>query len=261
MPRDTSKPFMQALRSSIRSSLIFLLGKESRPRRILGGLARGYRIQASPAEQLSYLLGTNEPHLQRAIREYVTTGDTVYDIGANIGYVSLSFSKRVGPRGRVFAFEPIPQNVESFKRNMALSRVGNVHLLEAAVAERAGTVVFRMAENPSTASMVWHRDNQAAVEFSVNTVSIDELVRKGELATPKFVKIDVEGAEGFVLLGMRHTVQTSRPVVFIECSEAGRSQTWPLLRELNYRCQSAITGRPVREFEDYRHSDFLWLPN
>jgi hypothetical protein len=46
----------------------------------------------------------------------------------------------------------------------------------------------------------------------------------------------------------------------VECSDAGREQTWQLLREMKYRCQSAITGKPVKKFEQYRHSDFLWLP-
>jgi len=51
----------------------------------------------SPAENLGYLFGTVEPHLQNAIRRHVSSGQTVNDIGANIGYVSLSLSKQVGP--------------------------------------------------------------------------------------------------------------------------------------------------------------------
>jgi FkbM family methyltransferase len=251
---------MPGLRHAAKSCIVFLLGKEFKPRKILRGLARGYQMNVSPAEKLSYLLGTDEPHLQKAIRRYVSTGDTVYDIGANIGYVSLSFAKRVGPQGRVIAFEPIPQNIDAFRKNIELNGIDHVRLLEFAAAQHAGNAIIRMAENPSTASMVWHCDNPSAVELSVNTISIDELVHGGELAHPTFVKIDVEGAEGSVLLGMRRTIEASRPVLFVECSEAGREQAWQLLMELNYRCQSAITRRPISKFEDYRHSDFLWLP-
>ena len=84
------------VRNFARSSIVLVLGKESKPRRILSGLARGYRICVSPADNLGYLLGTDEPHLQKAIGEYVAAGDTVYDIGANVGYVSLSLARRVG---------------------------------------------------------------------------------------------------------------------------------------------------------------------
>jgi len=251
---------MSSLRRFAKSCVVFVLGKESKPRRILGGLASGYRIHISPVDKLSYLLGTDEPHLQKAIRQYVSAGDTVCDIGANVGYVSLSLAKRVGSRGRVIAFEPIPQNIAAFRKNIAINGIQNVRLIECAASDHAGDAVIRVAENPSTASLVWHRNNLAATEFSIHTVSIDELVESGDLASPKFAKIDVEGAEGLVLQGMRRTIASARPVLFVECSDAGRDQAWHLLGELEYRCQSAITRRPVNTFEEYRHSDFLWLP-
>ena len=76
---------MSFIRSFAKSCVVLFFGSESRPRTILRGLASGYRICISPAEQLGYLLGTDEPHLQKAIRNHVAAGDTVYDIGANVG--------------------------------------------------------------------------------------------------------------------------------------------------------------------------------
>ena len=245
------------VRNFARSCIVLLLGKESKPRRILSGLARGYRICVSPADNLSYLLGTNEPHLQKVIGEYVAAGDTVYDIGANVGYVSLSLSRRVGPQGRVIAFEPIPQNIASFRNNVAINEIANVQLIEYAASDHAGETLIRLAENPSTASLVWHRNNSSATELSIRTVTIDDLVDAGELPRPKFVKIDVEGAEAFVLRGMRRTLAAARPVLFVECSEAGREQAWHLLADMQYRCQSAITRKEIDKLEEYRHSDFL----
>jgi FkbM family methyltransferase len=198
--------------------------------------------------------------LQKAIRDYVAAGDTVYDIGANIGYVSLSLAKRVGPAGKVIAFEPVPRNIEAFRQNIEINGLTNVQLLEVAASTLAGEAVIRIAENPATASLVWHRNDPSATEFHIKTVSIDELVEAGELSYPKFVKIDVEGAEGAVLQGMRRTLAAARPVLFVECSEAGREISWSLLRDLRYQCKSAITRKSINEFEHYRHSDFLWLP-
>jgi FkbM family methyltransferase len=251
---------MPAIRTFAKSCIVFLLGSESRPRTIVRGLASGCRICVSPAENLGYLLGTAEPHLQRAIRNYVAAGDTVYDIGANLGYVSLSLAKRVRAGGHVIAFEPVPRNIELFRQNIAINRMSNVRLLEVAASDKAGEAVMRIAENLSTASLVWHRNNPSATEIGITTVCIDELVEAGEFGSPKFVKIDVEGAEGAVLEGMRRTVAAAKPVLFIECSDAGRDKAWPLLRELGYRCQSAITGQWINAFAEYRHSDFLWLP-
>ncbi|HXM67947.1 MAG TPA: FkbM family methyltransferase [Candidatus Acidoferrum sp.] len=251
---------MSAIRSFIRSCIVALLGKNSRPRKIIRGTASGYWMWISPAENLGYLLGTDEPHLQKAIRKHVSPDDTVYDIGANVGYVCLSLAKRVGPAGRVVAFEPVPRNLAALKRNIEMNGITNIQLWEAAASDRSGEAVLRIAENLSTASLVWHRNNPSATELRIRTVSIDELVERGEISCPKFIKIDVEGAEGGVSQGMRRTLAAARPVVFLECSEVGRETTWQLFHELNYRCQSAITGKWVDEFEAYRHSDFLWLP-
>lgn len=252
---------MSAIRNLARSGVVLLLGNESKPRTILRGLASGYRICVSPTEHLGYLLGTAESHLQTAIRKYVAAGDTAYDIGANLGYVSLSLAKQVGPSGQVVAFEPVPRNIELLRQNIELNGIRNIRLLEVAASDKNGEAVIRLAENLATASLVWHRNNPAATALSIKTVALDDLVAAGDLAQPTFVKIDVEGAEGAVLLGMRRTLASSNPVLFVECSDAGRDTAWNLLQKLGYRCQSAITRRWVTTFAEYRHSDFLWLPH
>lgn len=251
---------MSAMRRVAKFFVVLLLGSEIRPRTILSGLGAGYRICVSPTNALSYILGIAEPHLQRAIRDYVRPGDVVYDIGANIGYVSLSLAKRVGPNGRVFAFEPIPGTAELFRQNIANNKIANVQLFEVAASEIAGETIFRMTENFTTASMVWHRDDPSAAEFKIKTLDIDSLVESGDLGVPDFIKIDVEGAEGLVLKGMGRTLASAQPILFIECSDSGRETTWHLLRDMGYTCHSAIDRRLVDKFDEYRHSDFLWLP-
>jgi RNase adaptor protein for sRNA GlmZ degradation len=59
---------------------------------------------------------------------------------------------------------------------------------------------------------------------------------------------------------MQRTIAVSQPVLFIECSDAGRETAWNMLQDMGYRCQSAITCKIVNAFDEYRHSDFLWLP-
>jgi FkbM family methyltransferase len=171
-----------------------------------------------------------------------------------------ALAKQVGPTGQVVAFEPLPRNIDLLRQNIELNEIRNIRVLELAASDQSGKAVIRFAENLYTASMVWHRNNPSATELSIQTVAVDDLVATGDLAYPTFVKIDVEGAEGAALLGMRRTLAGSNPVLFVECSDASRETAWNLLQELGYRCQSAITRRWVNAFADYRHSDFLWLP-
>jgi FkbM family methyltransferase len=236
------------------------MGSDARPRIILRGLASGYRIDVSPRDSLGYLLGTYEPHLQRTIRTMVRGGDTVYDIGANRGYVTLCLAKAVGPQGKVVAFEPMPETAQALHCNLRLNRIANVSVIACAASDSAGTATFRVADSLSTASMVWHRDHQHAREVRVACVQIDEEVASARLSLPSFVKIDVEGAEGFVVRGMRRTLESARPVIFLECSDKGREQTWEILKNLNYRCFSAVAMNRIASFDEYRHADFLWLP-
>src|SRR5258708_12337188 len=105
---------MSAIRTIAKACAVLVWGRDLKPRRILRGLASGYRIWASPGDNLGYLLGTDEPHLQRVIRKYVGAGDTVYDIAANVSYVSLSLPRQVRTAGHVIAFEPVPRSIESF---------------------------------------------------------------------------------------------------------------------------------------------------
>lgn len=250
---------LTTLRRITRRLLISVLGTEIRPRRILRGLASGCQIVVSPAEHLSYLFGTAETHLQKAIKKYVHAGDTVFDIGANIGYVSLSLARQVGGTGQVFAFEPLPENIELFRKAKDLNPELRITLFEIAASNASGTATIRTTDNHSMASLVWHAENTLAQGFVVKTEPIDELVSSGKVAIPSFVKVDVEGAEGFVISGMRRMLSIGSPVIFIECSDAGRETTWATLRELGYRCRSAVSQQATEKFEQYRHGDFLWI--
>lgn len=243
-----------------KKGIVRLLGQDCKPRRIVRGLASGYRICVSPSEHLGYLFGTTEPHLQKIIKEHVRAGDIAYDIGANIGYVSLSLAKRVGVSGRVIAFEPVPRNSACLRRNVQINGLTNIQVLEIAASDKPGKAIMRVTENFATASLVWHRKDPSATEVEIEAVSIDELVKSGTISAPRFVKIDVEGAEDKVLRGMRDVLASAMPVLFVECSEAGREAAWQTLRELGYQCQSAVTRDWVHVLDNYRHSDFLWLP-
>jgi FkbM family methyltransferase len=169
-------------------------------------------------------------------------------------------AKQVGPEGAVFAFEPIPRTFDMLRSNIALNKFNQVTLLNVAAAASSGPTIMRTIENLSMSSLVWHCNDARATEVRITSVVIDDLVQKGELLPPKFVKIDVEGAEGFVLKGMARTIASTKPVIFLECSDIGRPTSWSILRDLRYRCQSITARRWVDSFDEYRHSDFLWLP-
>ena len=111
------------------------------------------------------------------------------------------------------------------------------------------------------ASMVWHKNMSNVVILEVDSIAID-LDEQFKSLTPSFLKIDVEGSEGQVILGMRHMISRCQPIIFIECSKAGRHIVWDLLKSLNYKCYQAVNiEMEVKDFEKYFSNDFLWIPS
>jgi FkbM family methyltransferase len=141
----------------------------------------------------------------------------VYDIGANLGFFSLVAARLVGPGGRVFAFEPAPDNAEAIRRNAELNLLRNIVVMPRAVSSRRGSARLQVVDDQSWSRLEEfgeHPDTERVLE--VETVAIDELVGSGELPPPAFVKIDVEGAELAVLEGMLETIDEHRPAIVCE---------------------------------------------
>lgn len=150
------------------------------------------------------------------IGEFVSRGDWVLDIGANIGHYTSLFSEAVGPMGRVIAFEPIPDTFALLAANSRLFAHRNVTLLNVALSD--GSHVASMT-TPRWASGI---DNLYASRIDGNAVgqcvfccSVDGLRLPERIS---LAKIDVEGHELAVLRGMRQLVERDRPVLIVEAS-------------------------------------------
>ena len=162
-------------------------------------------LSLSGAQAGGVLRGLHEPQVQEALRRLLPRGATFVDVGAHVGYLTLSAARLVGPAGSVVAVEPVPSNAEAIRRNAALNGFAHVRVIEAAAADRSGE-----AELITVADTLWTRlasvgEHPLESDRSVvRTVAIDDLLESGELPSlPKVVKIDVEGAELDVVAGMR----------------------------------------------------------
>ena len=82
-------------------------------------------------------LGTYEPLIQRAFVN-ADKGNTIYDVGAHVGFFALLASRLVGHTGRVYAFEPLPRNQRFLQRHVAINGISNVIALQMAVADMQG---------------------------------------------------------------------------------------------------------------------------
>ena len=163
---------------------------------IQGGITKGYKWVAGSSINGCWA-GTYEDGMQQAALRNLKPGMIVYDIGANVGFHSLVYSKLVGSRGVVYAFEPDPNNIVLLQKHIALNGIDNIVVVSAAVSNKNDVVGFQ--EQASQGRLV------ANSKYLVRCTTMDDFVKMG-FPLPNFVKIDVEGAELDVLEGGRGVI-------------------------------------------------------
>jgi FkbM family methyltransferase len=146
------------------------------------------------------------------------SGATVLDIGANKGIYSFWMARAVGEAGRVLAFEPQPEMriyIESRKANFGWR---NVTVFETALSNAPGMAVLaRQRIGDGSASLQPSRRRDSSETITVALTKLDDMQN---LASPRFIKCDVEGHEHQVFLGAEETIRKHRPVVQFEAIAA-----------------------------------------
>lgn len=200
---------------------------------------------------------------KRVYLSFVRRGNTVLDVGANVGAHTVFLSHLVRDEGRVLAFEPLAPNIDALKETIRRrSRIDNITVFQLAVGNPGNArqeVVIRAPGDDLTQASLQLQDagswEKAANvrEFRATLTSLDAERDVQELASIEFVKIDVEGAELDVLKGAARTLSTHRPLIYCEISEswAGAFDYAPddlfqFVRSLGYREARAFSGDKVR---------------
>jgi FkbM family methyltransferase len=169
----------------------------------------GYRlfidVARTDTHQLLYLEGARFILERRIISELVRVGDVVADVGANIGYYALMFSRLVGESGKVICFEPEPDNLRELHRNLKHNFLTHVRVTESAVGDVAGECTFARGINGTVCE-------NGEGDIVVDMVSLDSVIQH----KINFLKVDVEGYEGHVLAGAERLIREHRPVMFVE---------------------------------------------
>ena len=215
-----------------------------------GGLA-GYSMILDLQQEKDYWLGTYEPELQQAILDWVRPDMAIYDVGANIGYMTMLFAKQVGESGKVFAFEALPANLERLRTNIKLNHFDSrVVPLPNAVADRSGDLLFIPGPSGGTGKV----QGSAGREFKrangnqaipVRGVSLDWIVFEGEHPAPQVIKMDIEGGEVLAIPGMQRVLRELRPVVLLELHGPESAQiAWESFSQAGYKLLNMASGYP-----------------
>jgi len=160
---------------------------------------------------------TYEERFGKAMWENLRAGDTVWDVGANIGFYTEQFAAKVGDGGRVVAFEPVPSCYDQMAARVG--KIANVRMVKAGLGRVSGTVTFDVGDSDQALGRIVD-DKSAATGGKLLELPIytgDEAAKSQNLPAPTFVRIDVEGFELDVLMGMASLLRsTTCRDVFVE---------------------------------------------
>jgi FkbM family methyltransferase len=153
-------------------------------------------------------------------------GDTVLDIGANIGIVTLWLSKLVGRTGRVYAFEPNPELYEVLEQTIQRNQALNIRAYPIALGAKTEQMKLRIrGGNTGSGSLVMNNDLAGCKVFSVPVRTLDAVVAEERIEAIRLIKIDVEGFEAEVFRGALQVLRRIRPqAVLFEFINKGRGR-------------------------------------
>lgn len=208
------------MNASIKASARFISGK------LLPRMA--YPVFRGPLKGAKFILGSSagagggasvyfnmsEPEQTLAFVNTLKTNQVLFDIGANVGYYTIMGARLVGPRGKVFAFEPVVRNLSYLYRHVILNKVSNVTIIPAACSDSVSLARFSAGLNFAMGHLDTHPGNCTTEKFPILSVTVDEVVQKMGVY-PDVMKIDVEGAELLVLKGAEATLRDAKTKIFL----------------------------------------------
>lgn len=236
--------FFGRLLKPVLSRTIYRPGKVAR---ILFGPAKGLRYTIFPGYGLSMIYGGWEPEIHAVMQQYVKPDGVAYDLGANFGIYTMFLARLVGPSGRAYAFEPLPEIMAQLKANIALNSQSNVEYVAMAASDKVGTAKFRFGHQSGSGHLesADHYHPVSGGTIDVEEITLDEFVRRGN-RPPTFMKIDIEGAEGAALNGAKRVLTDHRPVLAVEVHSPDQGESvGRSLAEANYRAWRIEPGMPA----------------
>lgn len=191
-----------------------------------------------------------------------------FDIGANIGWVSLNVAK-MKKNVKVFAFEPIPETFVSLKENIKINHIQTIKAFNFGFSIEEKEFFFYYDLKDSGSASLANLSGSAHVKrIACSIKKLDDFITKTKVKIG-CLKCDVEGAELFVFKGGIKTLEKQKPIIFVEMLRKWTAKfnynpndTIALLENIGYTCYIAKNGRLVelrKMTEQTTQTNFFFL--
>ncbi|MDJ0928382.1 MAG: FkbM family methyltransferase [Gammaproteobacteria bacterium] len=163
-------------------------------------------------------------------------GTTMVDVGARYGTHSFYMSRKAGPDGQVFAFEPQPELGRHLLDLREAFHLDNLEIVNKGLSTQAGEMILRRVEPGSGGASFEHGADGGLEEVRVQVTTLDECLRDCGAGPVSFIKSDVEGHELEVFQGGREILERDKPALIFECrhNQAADGELFGFLTDLGY---------------------------
>ena len=144
--------------------------------------------------------------------------NTIFDVGANIGFTAIRMASTMGEKGTVHAFEPDAFNYDQLIKNLELNPKLLVKANKFGLAASNQTLKLEIVTKDNLGGN--RISNSATSNYSeIHVMPMDQYCSENKIQKVDLIKIDVEGFELEVLKGAKNTIEKSRPILFVEIDE------------------------------------------
>jgi FkbM family methyltransferase len=200
--------------------------------------------------------GVYEPIESSLLLEAGNGSHVIFDVGANVGFYSLHWASRLAPGGTIHAFEPVPSTFAWLRRNVALNNLEGViqaNNFGLSTEPKSLSIFLPKFSGSGAASMKNLHPDEASVQVEAQVDTLDRHFSASGLNRLDLIKIDVEGAELFVLQGGWRTIEEHRPLIFLELLRKWSkpfgyhpNDVIQMLGKIGYCCFTFDEGRLIR---------------
>jgi len=174
------------------------------------------------------------------IKKYIKQGDTVIDVGGNLGFFVLILNELVGVTGKIYSFEPSSMLKNKLAATIQNNNIRNVTIVNLALGEAEGNTTLHYNPKQSGLSSIVSdfEKNSLSQEIKITTLNKFSENIPGRVS---FIKIDTEGYEPQVLNGATELIIRDKPTIYIELGgeyQDSSADALKILNELNYFCEA-----------------------
>jgi FkbM family methyltransferase len=253
-----------------------LTKKEDKVNKLFGKYTLNINIALGSLQKELFINGDNfGKDVQKAVQARLQPGMVALDIGANVGFFTIMMADIVGQSGKIFSFEPIPENYSLLKKNVEENKFSSVTTYKKAISNTNG--VAKITKNPindgghSLGNLSENPDLSGQdikkLQIDIETITLDSFIEENNIGKVDFIKMDVEGAEHLVLKGGKKLLSRSdAPVIVCELMERAQKQFGYSAKKLyydftalGYKCFSLESNFPQLSEQDIRSHENVFF--